>query len=208
MPLTKKKEIYCKEYVKTDNKTLAYRIAYDTENMKEETIHNKAYALSQEGEVRARIEELQSIAAEIAEKEFKTDSTELLKHLTILRKARIDEYVDFVEIEVPFAVENEDEEKEFKARTERVLQFKPFDQLSEEQLMCIESIKDTRNGIELKLHGKDWTIDKIAKHIGFYGEHNKQKKPEPSEVDYSKYSIDELKQLKSLLKKGVSIDED
>jgi hypothetical protein len=35
--------------------------------------------------------------------------------------------------------------------------------------MCIESIKQDRSGnIEIKLHGKEWSIDKINKHIGFY----------------------------------------
>lgn len=205
MPLTDKQEIFCKEYVKTDNKSLSYRIAYDTANMKDETIHNKAYALSLQGDIRARIDELKKIAADIAEKEFKTDSRELLRHLTILRKSRIDQYVDFVEIEKVVGIDEKTGE-EIKV-SERVLQFKPFEELTEEQLMCIESIKETRNGIELKLHGKDWTIDKIAKHIGFYGEHNKQKKPESSEIDYSKYSVDELKELKALLTKGASVND-
>jgi len=80
-----------------------------------------------------------------------------------------------VEIETPFLTENKEGEREIKIKIERVLHFKPFDQLTEEQLMCIESIKDTRNGIELKLHGKDWTIEKIAKHIGFYEKDNTQK---------------------------------
>ena len=44
--------------------------------------------------------------------------------------------------------------------------------------MCIESVKQNRYGeIELKLHGKEWTIEKIAKHIGFYQVDNEQKQP-------------------------------
>jgi phage terminase small subunit len=180
MPLTKKQEIFCKEYVKSGNKTQAYRIAYNTSRMKDETVHNKAYALSEKGEVRARIKELQAIAAEIAEKEFKCDSRELLKHLNILRKSRIDEYVDFVQIKMPVGTDKETGKEVFA--TESVLQFKPFDQLTEEQLMCIESIKEGRNGVELKLHGKDWTIEKIAKHIGFYEKDNEQKRKDITSV--------------------------
>ena len=172
MGLTKKQEIFCKEYVKLDDASAAYRIAYDTANMKNETIHSKASIILKEGKVRARVSELKKIASEIAEKEFKTDSRELLKHLTILRKSRIDQYVDFLEYEKkhlnPLT-------NEVEVRVVRELVFKPFDQLTEEQLMCVESIKDTRNGIELKLHGKDWTIEKIAKHIGFYEKDNTQK---------------------------------
>lgn len=174
--LTNKREMFCKEFVKCDNKTMAYHIAYDTSNMSDKQVNEEASKLSKVPKVAQRIGELKNIAAEIAEKDFKTDSRELLRHLTILRKSRIDEYVDFVEIEHKEMEEYEGELKE-SIRVERVLQFKPFTQLTEEQLMCVESIKDTRNGIELKLHGKDWTIEKIAKHIGFYEKDNKQSNP-------------------------------
>lgn len=176
MALTKKQEIFAQEYVKCDNKSQAYRIAYDTANMSDKQVWEEASKLSKDPKVTQRIAELKEIAADVAEKHFRIDSKELLRHLNILRSSRIDQYVDFVEIETPFLVENEETgEKEMKVKIERILQFKPFDQLTEEQLMCIESIKDTRNGIELKLHGKDWTIEKIAKHIGFYEKDNKQK---------------------------------
>lgn len=186
MALTSKQEIFAKEYVKLDNKSQAYRIAYDTSGMKDETIHNNAYKLCENNDLATRIKELKAIAAEIAEKEFKTDSTELLRHLTILRKSRIDEYINFVEIEH----KELDDKGEEIIKIERVLEFKPFNQLSEEQLMCIESIKDTRNGIELKLHGKDWTIDKIAKHIGFYEKHNEQKNSSMSREEKAKRIAD------------------
>lgn len=173
MGLTKKQEIFAKEYVKLDDASAAYRIAYSTSKMKDKQVWEEASKLLKHPKVSQRVKELQKVAAEIAEKDFKTDSTELLRHLTILRKSRIDEYVDFVEIIKTVGV---DEETGNPIKiSERVLQFKPFDQLTEEQLMCIESIKETRNGIELKLHGKDWSIEKIAKHIGFYAEHNFQK---------------------------------
>lgn len=170
--LTKKQEIFCKEYVKLDDASAAYRIAYKTSNWKDKSVHECASRLLKNIKVHSRVTELKKITAEIAEKEFKTDSRELLRHLTILRKSRIDQYVTFVEIEVTVGLDEKDEEiKESKT----ILQFKPFDELTEEQLMCIESIKDTRNGIELKLHGKDWSIEKIAKHIGFYEKDNSQK---------------------------------
>lgn len=199
MELTKRREIFAKEYVKTDNASQAYRIAFSSKNMKDETVTNNAYMLLKNSDVLARVNELKAIAMEIAEKEFKTDSTELLRHLTILRNARIDEYVDFVEIEKVVGID-EETDQEIKV-SERVLQFKPFEQLTQEQLMCIESIKDTRYGIELKLHGKDWTIEKIAKHIGFYEKDNKQKTVDVNLNNYDNLSIDEIKQLEQMSKK-------
>lgn len=188
MSLTKKQEIFSKEYVKLDNASAAYRIAYSTSRMTDKTISECASKLLKNPKVATRIAELKAIAANIAEEEFKIDSKELLNHLNILRKSRIDEYVDFVEIEIPTITENAEGNREISYRSETVLRFKPFDELTEEQLMCIESIKDTRNGIELKLHGKDWTIEKIAKHIGFYEKDNEQKTPPRQVVDMSNYN--------------------
>lgn len=175
MKLTKKQEIFATEYVKLDDASAAFRIAYNTKRWKDKSVHERASKLLHSVKVQSRVKELQQIAAEVAEKEFRIDSKELLGHLNILRKSRIDQYVDFVEIEKVVGIDEETQE-EIKT-SERVLQFKPFEELTEEQLMCIESIKDTRNGIELKLHGKDWTIEKIAKHIGFYEKDNTQKTP-------------------------------
>jgi phage terminase small subunit len=152
--LTLKQEAFCQAYIRSGDKSAAYREAYSTGNMKSETIHSKANLLSNKDNVRARIKELQSVVADIAEKKFNITSEEMLKHLNILRNSRIDEYVEYK-----------------KGR----LTFKDFDKLSKEQLMCIESIKETKYGIEIKLHGKDWTIEKINKHIGFYEKDNEQK---------------------------------
>lgn len=165
MALTNKQEKFASEYVKTDNASEAYRTAYNASKMSAKTINEAASRLLKKSNIAARVKELQGIAAEIANEEFKTDSTELLKHLTILKNSRIDEYVEYVE-------EGEGDKKK------RVLKFKPFEDLTENQLMCIESIKNSRYGIELKLHGKEWTIEKIAKHIGFYEKDNTQKTSE------------------------------
>lgn len=173
--LTKKREIFATEYVKLDDASAAYRIAYSASKMKDTTIHNNAYKLLKNNDVATRIKDLQKIAAEVAEKEFKVDSKEITRHLNILRKARIDEYVEFIE-------------KDIDGKKQRVLQFKTFDKLTEEQLMCIESIKETRYGIELKLHSKEWTIEKINRHIGYYEKDNSQKVIPPRQViDYKDY---------------------
>ncbi len=179
MALTKKQEIFCKEYVLKDDASAAYRIAYSASNMKSETINRTAHELLKTPKITARVGDLKKIAADIAKKEFQIDSKELLGHLNILRQSRIDQYVNFVQVG---ELKGGDKDGNEVMRPIRELQFKPFDELTEEQLMCIESIKNTRNGIELKLHGKDWTIEKIAKHIGFYEKDNTQKKSEKESV--------------------------
>ncbi|MDY8137571.1 terminase small subunit [Aquimarina sp. 2201CG5-10] len=153
--LTKKQKLFATEFVKLGDASAAYRKAYSASKMTSKTINECASKLLKNPKITARVRELQAIAAEVAEKEFKIDSKEILNQLNIFRNSRIDEYVEF---------------------KNNKLTFKDFDKLTGEQLMCIESIKQGRNGIELKLHGKDWTIEKIAKHIGFYEKDNNQRK--------------------------------
>lgn len=201
MSLTKKQDAFATEYVKCDNKSQAYRFAYNTSRMTDKSINEKACELSKNVNVASRIKELKQEAAKIAKKEFHIDSKEILNHLNILRNSRIDEYVDFVEISTPIGIDEKIGDQIYK--TQSHLQFKPFEDLTEKQLMCIESIKDTRNGIELKLHGKDWTIEKIAKHIGFYEKDNKQKNDNQLK-DYSKLSDEELITMSRLEQKAYS----
>lgn len=171
--LTIKQEAFAQAYIRLGDKSAAYREAYNTSKMKSETVNNLAYRLFEKDDIRARITELQSKVAAIAEKKFEITAEEMLRHLNILRNSRIDEYVEYKEFSVPKLNKNG-----VKCGTtkETRLVFKPFDKLTKEQLMCIESIKQNRYGeIEFKLHGKEWTIEKINKHIGFYEKDNEQK---------------------------------
>lgn len=62
MALTVKQEKFCQAYVETGDASEAYRSAYSADKMKPETVHNKAYQLRNQGEIRARIEALRSEA--------------------------------------------------------------------------------------------------------------------------------------------------
>jgi hypothetical protein len=69
----------------------------------------------------------------------------------------------------------DDDEMQDIYATEVVLRWKPFSKLTESQIECIESMQNTKYGVSIKLHGKDWTTEKISKHIGFYEKDNDQK---------------------------------
>jgi len=192
--VTKKQEEFAQAYVRCGNATEAYREAYSTAKMKPETIHVNACNLLNNTKVAIRINDLQQEAAKIAKEKFKVDSESILRHLTILSNARIDEYVKFVYEKVQTSKTDEDGEPIY-TEVPRLI-FKPFDELTEEQLMCIESIKQNRYGeVELKLHGKEWTIEKINKHIGFYEKDNKQKTAPLFEFDTSNLNEEEQKSL-------------
>lgn len=77
--LTLKQEAFTQAFVRLGDKSAAYREVYSCENMKSSTIHSKACLLSENGKVRARIEELQDIAKKISETQFKHTITDSLK---------------------------------------------------------------------------------------------------------------------------------
>lgn len=62
--LTKKQEDFCRYYVDTGYASEAYRMAYNTENMKAETIWSNASRLLADSKVAARIAEIQREYAE------------------------------------------------------------------------------------------------------------------------------------------------
>lgn len=200
-----KQESFAQAYVRLGIGSDAYRSSkYSHKNKTDKSIHEAASRLLNNSKVQARIKELQSQVAEIAKEKLKIDSLTILNHLNILRQARIDEYVEFVEYDFPIITTTTTGTGK-KAITTTItsyekrkeLRFKPFDELTEQQLMCIESIKQNRYGeIELKLHGKEWTIEKINKHIGFYAKDNEQKSPViTNNIDMSKLSDQALEEL-------------
>ena len=84
MKLTAKQEKFCQAIADGMNQSDAYRSAYNASNMKLETVNSKAYELSKNGQVAARVAELRkaisdkilwtreksvSVLAEIAEQE-------------------------------------------------------------------------------------------------------------------------------------------
>jgi len=72
-----------------------------------------------------------------------------------------------------------------------VLKFKSFSELTDRQAKAIESIKQTKDGFELKLHGKNWSIEKVCKMLGFDA---------PTKIDANiNESVDGVRTLKQML---------
>lgn len=174
---TYKQEAAAQEFMRNGgDRSAAYRTVYKCDKMKPNVINVKASELFSHGIVAVRVAELQKEAEKIAKEKFGVTSEEILRHLNILRNARIDTYV---RLEYEKVQDGEDEEGEPIYKEVPVVFFKAFSELTEEQLMCIESVKVNRyKEVELKLHGVEWTIEKINKHIGFYEKDNHQKQVE------------------------------
>lgn len=155
MALTIKQENFCNYYVESGNASEAYRRAYSCDKMKDEAVVVAASKLKDSPNVALRIDELK------AKLQSKSDITKerILNELSSIVFADIRDYVVF---------DNEE------------LKFKPFSELTDSQAKAIESIKQTRDGFELKLHGKNWSMEKVCKMLGF-------DMPTVSEVKYTKY---------------------
>lgn len=160
--LTPKQEKFCQEYVKTGNKSEAYRLSYSTSNMKSETINSKAYILSEKGYIRARIEQLQK---ELAERN-KMDIDECVQRLSAM--ARFD-LTDLY---------NDDGT------------LKDLKDIPEESRMAIESLDTDEIRVDglvvghtrkVKLSSRRANIIELMKYLGGYEKDNNQKnKPEQS----------------------------
>ena len=142
MALTVKQTNFCNYYIELGNASEAYRRAYNAVNMKPETITSKAYELLQRDDFKAMIKGLQD------KNQAKHDYTqdEAIKQLTTIARCDISEFVEW---------------------DGNVLSWKPFEDLTKEQKSCIESVKMTRDGLELKIYGKVQTIERISKMLGF-----------------------------------------
>lgn len=58
--LTVKQEVFCTAYIETGNASEAYRQVYDAQNMNAATINRKAFELTANGKITARLDELRT----------------------------------------------------------------------------------------------------------------------------------------------------
>jgi phage terminase small subunit len=140
--LTPKQEKFCHAYIETGNASEAYRQAYDCAKMKPETVNRTASDLLNNLKIATRVKLLQ------ADLQLKSDirKEEILDQLSAIMEAKITDYLEF---------------------NGRTIRFKNFKDLTDRQVRAIESIKRGKKGIELKLHGKSWTIERICRMLGY-----------------------------------------
>lgn len=165
--LTKKQEDFCNYYMETGNASEAYRRSYSCDNMKESTINRQAHELLKNPNITARVKALQDDLK--AHSDIKKN--EILEELSAIAFSDIRDYIVF---------------------NGKKITFKPFDKLTNRQAKAIESLKKGRNGIELRLHGKSWTIERICKMLGF---------DSPTQINISELSEEQIDGIVFKLKK-------
>lgn len=142
MKLSVKQENFCNYYIECGNASEAYRRAYSCSNMKDESINRKAIELLNNGKITARVKELQE------ELKKKSDITKE-EVLSMLKNFMYADIRNFLTIKNGNVI------------------FKDSEDWTDEMAMQVESVKQGKEGIGIKLNGRAWTIQRICKMLGF-----------------------------------------
>lgn len=142
MKLSVKQENFCNYYIECGNASEAYRRAYSCSNMKDESINRKAIELLNNGKITARVKGFQE---------------ELKKKSDITKEEVLNMLKSFMYADI----------RNFLTIKNGNVIFKDSEDWTDEMAMQVESVKQGKEGIEIKLNGRTWTIQRICKMLGF-----------------------------------------
>lgn len=163
--LTDKQEIFCLEYLKDLNgKQAAIRAGYS-----EKTAQEHSSRMLTNVKVQARIQGLKEKRAERCE----ITADMILNELAAIGFSKITDYLKVEDIEDE---ETEDEEGNSTKKTLRVVTIFKTDEVDAKKSLAISEIRQTKEGISLKVHDKIKALELIGKHIGFFEKDNEQSK--------------------------------
>ncbi|MEI3258225.1 MAG: terminase small subunit [Faecalimonas umbilicata] len=142
--MTEKQKIFADEYLIDLNATRAYRAAYP--NVKKEES-----AASAAARMLRNVKVAEYIAERMEERQKRTEITQdmVLQELAAIAFARATDYVSV---------------------RDGIVQVKDTDQLSDLQIAAITGIKETQNGIEVKLGNKEKALELLGRHLGMWND--------------------------------------
>jgi len=140
--LTIKQENFCNYYVECGNASDAYRRAYSCNKMKDETVNKRSSELLKNGYITGRVNELQS---------------ELKKKSDITKEEALKVLADIVRVKVTDIIS-------VKGNTVIVADISAIPTTMH---AAIQSIKETKHGIEIRFYSKLAAIDRLSKMLGW-----------------------------------------
>lgn len=140
--LTVKQEKFVNLYVELGNASEAYRRSYSCKNMSDSTVWENASRLVSSSKVSARIRQLQ---AELQSR-YDVRKDEAVRELTNILRGRLTNVL------------------EVKGDS---IKIKELQKLPDEVVSCIESVKETSTGIEVKLYNKIQAIGSLRAMMGW-----------------------------------------
>lgn len=142
MKLSVKQENFCNYYIECGNASEAYRRAYSCKGWKDKSVWEKASSLLSDVKVQSRVAELQY---------------ELKKKSDITKEEVLNMLKSFMYADI----------RNFLTIKNGNVIFKDSEDWTDEMAMQVESVKQGKEGIEIKLNGRTWTIQRICKMLGF-----------------------------------------
>lgn len=162
--MTPKQEKFCQKYLELGNASEAYRQVYSCRRMKEKQVWEEASKLLKNPKVTQRIKGLQE------EMRKRSDVTKE----EVLRMLRGIMYADI---------------RQFLTIKEGSVQWKDSTEWTDEMAMQVESVKQGKDGLELRLNSRTWSIQRICKMLGF-------DEPQEIKIDACKpMTMDEAKKI-------------
>lgn len=140
--LTVKQENFCNYYIETGNASAAYRRAYSCDKMKDEAVNVQASKMLVNPKIALRVKQLQ----DALQKRSDITKDEAIKELSAIVRSRVTDVLSA------------------KGMTVRV---KSIEELPDEVVSCISSIKKIKGGIEVKFYDKIAAIDRLSKMLGW-----------------------------------------
>ncbi len=167
--MTEKQKIFADEYLIDLNATRAYRAAYP--NCKKDSSADAA-ARKLLGNTRIQT----YITERMEERQKRTEITQdmVLQELAAIAFARATDYVSVMD---------------------GMVQVKDTDQLSDSQIAAIAGIKETQNGIEVKLGSKEKTLELLGRHLGMWNDKINVEGQVETKNPFSDLTTEELKKL-------------
>ena len=182
--LTAKQDRFCTEYVfNAGDASAAYRTAFNTSNMKPETVNRRAHELKNRGKIRARITLLQSQEENRLKLKYQIDNDRVMRELVRLAFSDIGELFD--------DNGNLISPKHLPEDTRRALT--SFDVITSTRGSGENAVVEFTH--KFKMADKLAALEKIAKILGMYREDNVQKTPKQKALDVDCNLIERLGRL-------------
>ena len=167
--LSAKQIKFCHEYMVDLNATqAAIRAGYSEKTAKVIGSQNltKVDIQKKISELQLKIQEKTDITAEM-----------VVRELAKIGFANIDDFVTVVEHEMQVPVFGDDPDEAFEPETsiQKIVDIKATSEISKDKISAIASIKQGREGIEVKLHDKVKSLELLGRHLGIFEKDNKQK---------------------------------
>jgi phage terminase small subunit len=167
--LTAKQQKFCEEYLIDLNATQAYlRAGYKAKD--ENTAYAAASRLLRNVKVKAVIDKLMAAREERTE----TKQDDVLKELSTIAFSKITDFLSIKEMEVIVGYEKDvdgdyDYTKPIKQKM-KVVDVMETSKMDKRKLAAISEIRQTKDGISIKLHDKVKTLELLGKHLNMFTE--------------------------------------